>query len=60
MFLATQSPWITKGLCFGMLIGGEICCLNFLWHVKTGQVSWFLLPQHPQALVSQQSAVRIH
>lgn len=59
MFLATQSPWIRKSLCFGTLIGSERCCLNFLWSVKTGQVSWFLLPQHPQALVSQQSAIRI-
>jgi len=48
-----------QGLCFGMLIGGESCCLNFLWRVKTGQVSWFLPAQRPQALVSQQSAMRI-
>lgn len=59
MILATQSPWITKGFCFGMLIVGEICYFNFLWSVKTGQVSWLLLPQHPQALVSQPSAIRI-
>lgn len=59
MFLAIQSPWIRKTFCFGTLIGSERCCLNFLWSGKTSQVSWFLLPQHPQALVSQQSAVRI-
>lgn len=59
MFLSTQSPCIRKGLCFATLIGSERCCLNFLWSVKTGQVSWFLLPQHPEALVSQQSAIRI-
>lgn len=59
MFLATKSQWIKNVLVLACSIAGKIRCLDFLWSVKTDEVSCFLLPQHPWALVSQQYAVRI-